>query len=233
MYPPSIYIGESSRSLYERGKEHWRGHRTKAEDSHLYKHQELHHGGQTPNFPLRPIKFLNTALRRQIYEAVLIQRLGEEVVLNSKGEYNRCTVGRLTLNTEDRDNNKDGQRTKKEEEETNESEDKVKHWVQERTNDRRIQEIGQSINLERGLARSPARKRMGEFEDKHSTPSSGKKSKGRTKWKYPLLGMDWGSVKQPSPPTLTTTTQKDAPTLSSSPTPHPPPTPSQTQQKPS
>ena len=82
-YPPSIYIGESSRSIYERGKEHWRGFRTKAEDSHIYKHQELHHKGQEPNFHLRPIRFLRTAMTRQVYEAVLIQRWGEDVVLNS------------------------------------------------------------------------------------------------------------------------------------------------------
>ena len=79
-FPPSIYIGESSRSLYERGKEHWRGFRTKAEDSHIYKHQELHHGGQDPKFHLRPVTFLRTALTRQIYEAVVIQRLGEDIV---------------------------------------------------------------------------------------------------------------------------------------------------------
>ena len=55
---------------------------------------------------MRPIKFLTTALTRQLSEAVRLQRLGEDVVLNSHGEYNRCTIGRLTLseNNKKKDN---------------------------------------------------------------------------------------------------------------------------------
>ena len=201
LHPPSIYIGESSRSLYERGKEHWRGYRTKAEDSHIYKHQQLHHGGQEPNFHLRPVRFLRTALTRQVYEAVMIQRMGEEVVLNSKGEYNRCTIGRLTLGEEDKSDKMSELRTRNEEEELNDREDNVTLWEQERTNIRRVQEIGQQIDLERGIAKSPARKRTGEYNT--TTPSSGKRLKGRTKLKYPLLGLEWGLEDQPpalSPP---------------------------------
>ena len=36
-------------------------------------------------------------MTRQIAEAVRIGRLGEGVVLNSKSEFNRCKLGRLTL----------------------------------------------------------------------------------------------------------------------------------------
>ena len=43
---PSIYVGESARSLYERGKEHWRAFRNKNDDSHILKHHVLHHGGK-------------------------------------------------------------------------------------------------------------------------------------------------------------------------------------------
>ena len=35
-HPPSIYVGESSRSLYERGREHWEAFKNKSEDSHIY-----------------------------------------------------------------------------------------------------------------------------------------------------------------------------------------------------
>ena len=94
---PSIYVGETARSLYERGKEHWRGYMTQAEDSHIYKHHQLHHGGEgEPSFHLRPVRFFRTALSRQLAEAVRIQRWGEEVILNSRSEYNRCKIGRLT-----------------------------------------------------------------------------------------------------------------------------------------
>ena len=98
---PSIYVGESGRSLYERGKEHWRAFRNKEDDSHILKHHVIHHGGVgEPSFHLRPIRFLKTALTRQISEAVRIANWGEERIINSKGEYNRCKVGRLTLGEE-------------------------------------------------------------------------------------------------------------------------------------
>ena len=95
---PSIYVGETAKSLYERGKEHWDSFRSKTEDSHILKHHQLHHGGVgDPQFHLRPVRFHNTALTRQLHEAVRIQRWGEDIVLNSKGEYNRCKIGQIPL----------------------------------------------------------------------------------------------------------------------------------------
>ena len=41
------------------------------------------------------MKFFTSALTRQITEAVWISRWGEDSLLNSKGEYNRCKIGRL------------------------------------------------------------------------------------------------------------------------------------------
>ena len=46
---------------------------------------------------MRPVKFFRTALTRQLAEAVRIQRWGEDIVLNSRSEYNRCKIGRLTI----------------------------------------------------------------------------------------------------------------------------------------
>ena len=43
---PSIYVGETSRSLQERAKEHWAAYAAKVEDSHILKHWVNHHGGQ-------------------------------------------------------------------------------------------------------------------------------------------------------------------------------------------
>ena len=40
-----IYVGESSRSMYERGKEHQRDGKERAEDSHQWKHWALEHPG--------------------------------------------------------------------------------------------------------------------------------------------------------------------------------------------
>ena len=46
---------------------------------------------------MRVIKFYQTSLRRQVGEAVRIRRRGEGCVLNSKSEFNRCRITRLTL----------------------------------------------------------------------------------------------------------------------------------------
>ena len=219
-YPPSIYIGETSRSLYERGKEHWKSFHTKAEDSHILKHQMLHHDGQQDaNFHLRPIKFLTTALRRQLSEAVRIQRLGEDVVLNSRGEYNRCCIGRLTLGEDNKKQNNDqnwkGTNRK-------EAEDNIRVWEKEKVVSRRAVEIGYNINLEKGLAISPARKRVETTEDCISTtPSSSKKQK-TTRRKYPLLEEDWGCEETTTTVVMTTLSAPlESPLHHPSPSPYP------------
>ena len=74
------------------------GFREKREDSHIWKHQVLHHGGDTaPKFHLRPIEYHRIALHRQLSEAVKISRFGKENLLNSRGEYNRSRIARLSL----------------------------------------------------------------------------------------------------------------------------------------
>ena len=48
---PSIYVGESSRSLHERSKEHHADYRKNQEDSHMSKHwSEAHMQGERPSF---------------------------------------------------------------------------------------------------------------------------------------------------------------------------------------
>ena len=100
---PSIYVGESSRSLYERGKEHWKAYEKRLEGSHILKHHVLHHNGEgRPEFHLRPVQYFRTALSRQAAEAVRIYlRGGEGNLLNSKTEFNRCQVTRLSLPKEE------------------------------------------------------------------------------------------------------------------------------------
>ena len=83
---PSVYVGETARSVQERAKEHWEGFKNKKEDNHILKHWVLHHNSTgEPNFIMKVVKFHRTALSRQ--EAIRIQKRG--MVLNSKGEYNR------------------------------------------------------------------------------------------------------------------------------------------------
>ena len=76
---PSLYVGESSRSIQERMVEHWRGWRLKKKDNHIFKHQTLHHGGDLDvDFVARAVAHYNTALERQVAEAVRIRRRGGE-----------------------------------------------------------------------------------------------------------------------------------------------------------
>ena len=95
---PSLYVGESSRSLQERIKEHWGSYKRKEEGSHIRKHQDLQHPGEEPNFLVKAVSFHRTALGRQIREAVRIRRRGGEGrILNSKAEFNRSYIPRLVV----------------------------------------------------------------------------------------------------------------------------------------
>ena len=98
---PSIYVGETSRTIFERAGEHWgaaRGSKAARNKSHIAKHQEMVHPNREPDFKMRVVKFHRSALARQTGEAVRIRRRGGEgAVLNSKGEFNRSFIPRLQL----------------------------------------------------------------------------------------------------------------------------------------
>ena len=91
---PAIYVGETSRSIMERSREHWGSFKGAREDNHIFKHQQIVHGGATnPNFIMRVVSQHRTALGRQVSEAVRIRRRGGEgEVLNSRAEFNRCHI---------------------------------------------------------------------------------------------------------------------------------------------
>ena len=92
-----VYIGESSRSLYERAAEHHSAFRGKKEDNHMYKHCELEHKGRDDiKFEFSILGTYRDALSRQIAEAVRVRRMGASAI-NSKGIYNRCTLPRLVV----------------------------------------------------------------------------------------------------------------------------------------
>ena len=85
----------------ERSREHWGSFKGAKEDNHIFKHQQIVHGGATnPNFIMRVVSQYRTALGRQVSEAVRIWRRGVEV-LNSRAEFNRCHIPRLRLEDEE------------------------------------------------------------------------------------------------------------------------------------
>ena len=78
---PTIYVGETSRSVFERSREHWGAWRSQKEDSHILRHQVAEHDGEeNPQFTVQVVKYYKTALSRQLGEAVIIRRSrgGEE-----------------------------------------------------------------------------------------------------------------------------------------------------------
>ena len=91
------YTGESSRSLYQRGREHQRGYKDQKEDNPMWKHVVQHHGGSHQEFQLALIKMHHNAFNRQIMESVLITNEERDYTLNSKCEYLGEAIPRLTL----------------------------------------------------------------------------------------------------------------------------------------
>jgi hypothetical protein len=96
---PSLYVGESARSLNERAGEHWRDAESGKEESHMLQHQSGVHGAdRPPEFSFRVVSQCKSSLERQVREAVRIQMRGN--VLNIKGTYNRCKLTRLVVDEE-------------------------------------------------------------------------------------------------------------------------------------
>ena len=112
------YTGESSRSMYERTREHADDARRMERDSHQVKHWFLEHPGEAdpPKFRFRVIGSFKDAMSRQVKEAIRIQnRPGS---LNSKGEFGGGVITRLVVEKSDFEQKKQeiGRRRKQEDE---------------------------------------------------------------------------------------------------------------------
>ena len=93
------YWGESSKTGYWRGLQHTSDYLRKQENSHMWKHVSEAHPGEEPKdvkFGMSVVRQHFSAFSRQIFEAVLIFRAGDKV-LNSKAEFNRSKVPRLSV----------------------------------------------------------------------------------------------------------------------------------------
>ena len=96
------YIGETSRSGYERLKEHLKDYSNLSTKSHILKHYlECHREikMEEMKFKIRIIRRYRTAFERQIGESVTINKNLREGarLLNSKNEYNCCAIPKLTI----------------------------------------------------------------------------------------------------------------------------------------
>jgi hypothetical protein len=103
-----IYIGETNRSVYERGIEHQNDISGCKTSSHMLRHLLAVHEDEEEEwdkikFGMRILKSTITAFERQILESVIFQKARSENIMNNKAEYNRCALPRLTAKLGERD----------------------------------------------------------------------------------------------------------------------------------
>ena len=90
----SMYIGESSRNLYTRAKEHLDNYNKGGEKSFMKKHQRRKHGGAPGSYKARVVGSYKDCLTRQVGEGVSIRRCPVEI-LNSKTEWHQPPLWRV------------------------------------------------------------------------------------------------------------------------------------------
>ena len=182
-----LYVGETSRSVQERCKEHWSSYKGGKEDSHMLKHQWLEHGGEPAEFVMRVVGSRSTALSRQISEAVRIRRRGGEGrILNSRAEYNRSHIPRLQVEGEDISKKREEEREKEEAVESRVLDVEQLQWEQRKMKmvDKNRKEVVEQ------LRKSGAINERGGGEKRSI---EGKKGGSRKRRKYALLDEDWGA----------------------------------------
>ena len=79
----AVYIGETARNLYSRGREHTRNYEKKESESFMYKHQQEKHHGVHPNFKAKILYSFQDSFSRQTAEGVCIRRCKRDI-LNTK-----------------------------------------------------------------------------------------------------------------------------------------------------
>jgi hypothetical protein len=82
----SVYIGETSRNLSTRGKEHLNKYEGRKADSFMLKHQTYSHPEQPADFKAKVVGTFNGCLSRQFAEGVEIRKCEYEV-MNTKTEW--------------------------------------------------------------------------------------------------------------------------------------------------
>ena len=105
----SSYIGETSRSLYERSREHVSLYTNSKEESHMLQHmRDEHEDEEKADFKWEIIKSHKSSFERQISEAVYIRmEEGKSKVLNNKQEYSRCILPQISVSYANKDYSKE------------------------------------------------------------------------------------------------------------------------------
>ena len=90
----AVYIGETARNLYTRGREHLQNYEKRTAESFIYKHQQENHNGAEANFKAKVKYSFQDCLTRQIAEGVAIRRSNGQV-LNTKAEWHQPAIWKV------------------------------------------------------------------------------------------------------------------------------------------
>ena len=167
------YVGESCRSVWERSAEHLADLKNLNPTSHLLKHIIDKHEGEEVDsikFGIRVLKFTRTSFERQILESVKIQQERKDhYLLNSRSEFNRSAVPRLSSKIGE----KDFKRWEKEGEKEKEKEEILKQKIEEmkKMREKKYQEERKQANKSRqpkpSSERAGKRQKVGVGEDEY------------------------------------------------------------------
>ena len=98
-----MYYGETARNLHVRSKEHYDALRRLDKNSFMYKHILTNHKANQNEvkFDWQINGHFKKPLQRQLDEAVNIENIPKELSLNSKSEYYKHNVKRISINKEE------------------------------------------------------------------------------------------------------------------------------------
>ena len=108
--PLYSYIGETSRSAFERGLEHLKDLEYRRTKSHYLRHAVECHPGVSPeslDFRMKILSSHRSAFERQIREAVMIEMNNGPHLMNRKLEYSRCALPKMTIRFGNKDPKED------------------------------------------------------------------------------------------------------------------------------
>ena len=94
-----VYTGQTGQNAYTRGKKHEEDYKAKRENSALWKHCVNIHNSEQRSFKMNVIdRCRNDPTKRQILEAIRMQKVATEHVMNSRSEWNSARLPRINVN---------------------------------------------------------------------------------------------------------------------------------------
>ena len=95
------YTGQTGQNGYTRGDKHQKEYQQKSDKSALWKHCVNVHDGEHQTFQMEIVdRVRNDPTKRQILEAVRMQRVPDNLQMNSKSEWNTTKIPRIQINND-------------------------------------------------------------------------------------------------------------------------------------